>query len=206
MELVDMRGVSIDQDAFERLLAWLDSDRERAGQKYELLYSKLIALFGWWSCERPDELADQTLDRTAALLETPDARKEPYAFLRGVARFIFLEDLRKRRMERSALRDWPCGPSDPGEAEKKERRLMCLEHCMSTLPPETRELIRRYYQDHGRTMISNREDQARELAITPRALRLRVFRIRQNLEACIRDCGKPDAAVRNISPISQPYM
>jgi hypothetical protein len=71
-----MRGASIDQDAFERLLAWLDSDRERAGEKYELLYTKLVALFGWWSCAFPEELADQTLDRTAALLETAPSLRE----------------------------------------------------------------------------------------------------------------------------------
>jgi hypothetical protein len=30
------------REAFERLLAWLDPDRERAGQKYEKIRQKLV--------------------------------------------------------------------------------------------------------------------------------------------------------------------
>jgi hypothetical protein len=77
---------------------------------------------------------------------------------------------------------------------------------MNALPPETRELIQRYYQGQGRATIENREDQARELGITGRALRIRVFRIRQNLEACIQDCRRRRTAARNISVISKPYV
>jgi hypothetical protein len=37
------------QDAFDKLLNWLDSDRERAGQKYETIRLRLIKIF---TCRR----------------------------------------------------------------------------------------------------------------------------------------------------------
>ena len=41
---------ALTQQAFDRLLACFDSDRERAGEKYENLHCKLVKFFEWRAC------------------------------------------------------------------------------------------------------------------------------------------------------------
>jgi DNA-directed RNA polymerase specialized sigma24 family protein len=195
-----MRGVSIEQQSFDRLLKWLDIDREQAGERYELLYTKLVALFEWWSCPSPQDLADRTLDRAAVLLQNdPESSAEqPYSFLRRIARYIFLEDLHEREKEREAAYETRSTRSAEN-ARELETRLNCMERCMLMLPPESRELITRYYAEKGRTAMEIREQQAKDLRITPIALRIRICRIRQELMACIGECRRRREAARNIS-------
>ncbi|HKP37054.1 MAG TPA: hypothetical protein VJT71_09355, partial [Pyrinomonadaceae bacterium] len=53
------------QEDFDRLLAWLDADRERAGVIYEKIRWRLITIFAARNCVTPEDLADETLDRVA---------------------------------------------------------------------------------------------------------------------------------------------
>jgi len=57
------------QEAFDRLLAWLDRDRERAGQRYEEIRSQLIKIFVCRGCVASEELADLTINRVAGKLQ-----------------------------------------------------------------------------------------------------------------------------------------
>src|SRR5689334_23839809 len=75
---VDRNGASADQGssagwtlepaAFQELLDWLAPDPETAGQQYELIRQKLIALFQCRACAFPDELADETINRVVRKL------------------------------------------------------------------------------------------------------------------------------------------
>ena len=47
----------VTQGAFDLLLRQLDSDRERSGQRYELIRRKLMKFFEWRGCTTPDEYA-----------------------------------------------------------------------------------------------------------------------------------------------------
>src|SRR5437762_13444185 len=53
------------QNDFDRLLTWLDSDPERAGEIYEKIRWRLIAILASRGCRVPEELADETIDRVA---------------------------------------------------------------------------------------------------------------------------------------------
>ena len=53
------------QEDFERLLTWLDSDPDRAGELYERIRWRLIAILASRACHIPEELADETIDRVA---------------------------------------------------------------------------------------------------------------------------------------------
>jgi hypothetical protein len=53
----------LSQEAFDSCLAWLDPDRERAGEKYEEIRRKLISDFVCRECIDPEGLADETIDR-----------------------------------------------------------------------------------------------------------------------------------------------
>src|SRR5438270_10295021 len=87
----------VTQAAFDYLLAWLDADRERAGEKYERIRRRLIRIF---TCRgRPDaeELADETINRVT--LKATEVSKEyvgdPALYFYGVAQKVFLESVRK---------------------------------------------------------------------------------------------------------------
>lgn len=80
-------------------------------------------------------------------------------------------------------------PRAPLADDDRERLLSCLDRCLDSLDTDDRTLVLRYYGDDaaGRT-IDARRDLARSLSISPTALRIRAFRIRERLEACVRTC------------------
>src|SRR5256885_4134102 len=56
-------------EAFSKLLARLDPDRERAGEKYEDLRRTLIRFFEWRGAPFPEEQTDETFNRVARKLD-----------------------------------------------------------------------------------------------------------------------------------------
>jgi hypothetical protein len=52
---------TLTQDAFDRLLASLCSDRDIAAGRYLEIRRNLVRLFEWRGCSTPDEYADETL-------------------------------------------------------------------------------------------------------------------------------------------------
>jgi DNA-directed RNA polymerase specialized sigma24 family protein len=86
-------------EAFERLLASFDSDRERAGQKYENTRRKLLEFFEARGSRAPDEHADETLNRVARKIVEGEAIENLNNYCYGVARFLWLEASRGRAKE-----------------------------------------------------------------------------------------------------------
>ncbi len=83
---------------FDALLRRLDTDRNRAGEKYEEVRWKLVRFFQWNSCLAAEELVDETLNRVAErVAERGDEISDVAAFAWGVARKVRLEALRKAR-------------------------------------------------------------------------------------------------------------
>jgi DNA-directed RNA polymerase specialized sigma24 family protein len=170
------------QASFDAFLAWLDTDRDQAGRKYEDIRRRLIKIF---TCRgRPDaeELADETINRVT--LKAPDLIKDyvgdPALYFYGVAQKVFLESVRKR--PRVLV------PPPAPESEELERELECLERCMERLPERNRELVLEYYQDDKGAKIDRRKELAQRLGIAQNALRIRAHRIRLSLEQCVRGC------------------
>jgi len=54
---------SLTQEAFDRLLQWLDQDRDEAGLKYESIRSKLIRIFKRYGWTTAEDLADESINR-----------------------------------------------------------------------------------------------------------------------------------------------
>lgn len=177
--------------AFERLLGVLDSDRERAGERYETIRRKLLKFFEWRGCLRPDELADETIDRVARrLAEGEQIRAEdPASYFHGVAQNVLRETWARQRREaeaRATPAETPAAPDPAQEDPLVERRLACLERCLGRLPPESRRLVMAYYGEGA--PIRNRKALAAELKIAMNALRIRMHRFRIRLESCVRAC------------------
>jgi DNA-directed RNA polymerase specialized sigma24 family protein len=172
----------LNQENFGRLLAWLDSDSERAGVLYEKIRWRLIAILASRGCLAPEELADETIDRVAHrvvdIQNTYVGDKAIY-FL-GVANNVHHEYL--KRPSPSEL------PAPADEDYAKEDTHTCLERCLDQLPPDSKHLIKRYYAADKQAKIDLRKRTAGEFGISLSALRLRALRIREKLQTCIERC------------------
>jgi DNA-directed RNA polymerase specialized sigma24 family protein len=183
------------QFAFRRLLEWLDDGVDSNGETYLEIRRRLVSYFDRRNRPFPDELADATFNRIACTLAesgsitvTPPAR---YCYV--VARFVLLEDLRRRPLYVSVDGRTAKPGSTPafvaGEHESiREQRLECLDRCLDKLKPEQRDLAIEYYRDARRERIDRRRELATRLGITMNALGIRASRIRGALEACVDDC------------------
>ena len=172
----------LSQEAFDALLAWLDSDREQAGIRYEQIRSRLIKIFTGRGCVEPEDLADETINRvTSKLREIENEFTGDQArYFFGVANKVHLEYLRRKT---------PQPPSSlPEDSSRLELEYRCLESCVDRLTDEDRDLLLRHYGAKGRTEAERRKALAEELGISLNALRIRIYRIRQALKECVEKC------------------
>jgi DNA-directed RNA polymerase specialized sigma24 family protein len=177
------------QESFDKLLAWLDPDRDQAGKKYEEIRRRLIKIFTCRGCTEADSLADETINRVTrkvqALAESYVG--DPALYFYGVAHKVHLEYLRRK----------PPPPPPPAQAEHSdevEEEYDCLEQCMGRLTPDNRELVLQYYQEEKQAKIDHRKLLAERLGIALNALRIRAYRIRASLQQCVQDCLEQRAA------------
>jgi DNA-directed RNA polymerase specialized sigma24 family protein len=180
--------VALSREAFEALLARLDPDSERAGERYEDVRLRLVKFFQWRQAVSPEDLADETIDRVSQRLRD-DAALQPQswpAFFHGFARNLLREHWKEQERHR---RPAPLPAAEPeADFEAKERRLECLDRCLGALPEESRALVVEYYQLQRGAQIEHRRLVAEAHGIPLNALRLRVHRIRGRLESCVRGC------------------
>ena len=178
------------REDFDRLLRWLDSDRERAGLLYEKIRWRLVTILAARGCMLADELADETIDRVARRvidLEQTYVGDKAIYFL-GVMNNVHHEYLRRPATPRLVeLKD---------DSDARERIHLCLDNCLDKLAPYSRQLIERYYAHDKQAKIDLRKMIARELGIKPSTLRLRALRIREKLQTCIEQCLAHVSAAR----------
>jgi DNA-directed RNA polymerase specialized sigma24 family protein len=171
--------------SFDRLLSSLDPDREHAGERYELVRRKLVKFFECRGSLAPEDDADEAIGRVARRIEEGERVEHLTAYFYGVARMVLLES--RRRPERLPLPAEPAAPEAATDAAA-EARLACLETCLDRLPPDQRELVVGYYQGDSGERIRLRRALAGRCRIPMNALRIRVHRLRQVLEACVLSC------------------
>src|SRR5262245_66482613 len=83
--------------AFTKLLAKLSADPEVAGVEYEELRRRLIKFFEWRGAFFPEDLAAETLNRTARKIDGgEEIEKNDIALALGVAHFLCLEPSRRQ--------------------------------------------------------------------------------------------------------------
>jgi RNA polymerase sigma factor (sigma-70 family) len=187
------RPLAINEESFESLLAWLDPDREVAGQKYEVIRAGLIRILVSKGFSDAEDLADETINRVMKKL--PEIREtyvgEPVRYFHGVARFIIREMTRRKEIAVESV------PVFSGEAEVHSDEYDCLLKCLRFLPSDKRELILDYYIYDGRDKIAQHRRMASELRVTEGALRNRAHHVRETLEKCIQQCIKRMKANEN---------
>lgn len=189
-------------DAFDKFLASLDPERDRAGERYEQIRRGLVYFFQSRGCTDAEDHADETINRVARKAGNDEHIRDPYTYVYGVARLILLEIFKQREKERQAINNYPAPVQDVSgffnETELEDERTSCFTHCLDTLPIETRTFITRYYTGQKRTKIVNRKELAQQMGIPLNALRLRARRVRERLENCVVHCLKGSGRVRNV--------
>jgi DNA-directed RNA polymerase specialized sigma24 family protein len=180
--LLRQRERPLTQEAFDKLLSWLDADRDRAGEKYENIRLGLIRVFVGRGCFAAEDLADETIDRVIKKLDeiAGDYVGDPALFFYGVARNIYLESLKRKVVHYTS-------PSED-TSQDEDPRYRCLDRCLTRLDKNSREFIINFYQLEKRDKIDHRREMARQLEITVEALRMRAHRIRDRLHECIKKC------------------
>ncbi|HEY2934815.1 MAG TPA: hypothetical protein VGK99_24025 [Acidobacteriota bacterium] len=188
---------TVNQAAFEKLLDLLDSDRERAGEKYEKIRQRLADFFRWRGCATPYEYVDIAMDRVARKLgEGASVQGNPYLYFHGVAVNLLREHWRAPESRTESLDPESLAHLDlPGlsnthfdAVEEWERTLECLDRCLRSLSSDSRGLLLQYHSGEARDRIENRRKLAANLQIPLNALRIRLFRVRQSLELCVTRC------------------
>lgn len=174
----------IDEAAFERLLRWLNPDREKAAQRYEEIRRRLIEIFTSRGFADADRLADDTIDRVILRVEkvADGWVGDPAYFFWGVARKIVLENLKRPA--------FVVPPPPPPDSDQLELEDQCLERCLGILAKDERKLILEYVDGKKK----QRQEQAVKLGITPNALRIRVCQIKRTIRPCMKDCLEQQAS------------
>jgi RNA polymerase sigma factor (sigma-70 family) len=179
--------MTITQEQFDSLLAWLGKDRDLAGRKYETIRSGLVKIFVSKGFNDAEDLADETINRV--MVRLPDIRAnytgEPACYFHGVARNIIREGMRRKEKAGVDLVNVGVEP----EPQMRDEEHDCLGHCLARLPRSKRDLILDYYLYEGHDKIEHHKQMAGQLKITEGAIRSRAYQIRVALENCMRQCA-----------------
>lgn len=178
------------REALDGFLACLHSDRDRAGEMYQIIQRKLTGFFASRDCPHPEEHADETINRVARKLEAGEQFRDVTTYVYGVARMLLLEIARDQARENSAHDQMMLRQPDSADPDNSDSRLACLSHCLQELPPESREVIMQYYHGEKNAKIEQRRKLSARLLIPLSHLRVRAYRLREILAACLDRCLK----------------
>jgi DNA-directed RNA polymerase specialized sigma24 family protein len=169
-------------ESFARFLNWLNPDRDRAGEAYEQLRYSLSTYFARRRCIYADELVDETINRVIVKIDEPIENKMGYCY--GVARNVYRESLRRERPQ-VAIDDVTLAAPQAEEASFSHD---CLDKCLESLSPDSRDLLLRYFSQAKTQKIEIRQQISRTLRTTQTALRMRIVRMKKNLTLCVKQC------------------
>lgn len=165
------------QENFEKLLRWLDPDRDKAGERYEKIRLRLIRIFACRGCCESEDLADETVNVVLSKMDwlLENYVGDPALYFYGVAKKI-------HPPKPKPLPDPPAPDPDPAQLEQ-----VCgyLDDCLDTLPSADRDVILRYHQGDKQEKIQNRKKLAEELKISRNALRIKVCHLHARLKQCV---------------------
>lgn len=176
--------MTITQDPFDALLEWLDPDREKAGQRYEIIRAGLIRIFVSKGLSDAEHYTDEAIDRVVKRLPEIQAKYvgDPARYFHGVARNLILEAGRRREVATDVL------PLRITHEVARSDTSECLSKCLKLLPADKQEFILDYHLYQGHAKVENHRQMADELSISEGALRTRAHHLRVSLEKCVLEC------------------
>lgn len=175
---------------FSSLLTFLcPEDPDEAGRRYLRLHQKLEGFFRTRGVADTNAAADETLDRAGRRIaegaEVPNANN----FCLGIARFIVKEGWRINTRESTAFLQF-LEQHEQATAEQIDR-FSFMKLCFEQLPQYDQNLLNSYCSDlRGQARAKHRRQLAEDLHVTVSALRIRVTRLRQGLEDCVKKLSR----------------
>jgi DNA-directed RNA polymerase specialized sigma24 family protein len=188
-------------DDLKKLLKRLHPDPDVAWEMYFTLWRKLVTSLEHRNCPSAQDEAHEVLGRIARR-HNLDAIENIEAFAYGVIKMMRFEipDKQKRELAfdetlESKVRS---GQNEDPETEivvriDRERKVKCFLHCLAKLTTDDRDLILSFKLAEPETRTADRRKLAEKRGVTEGTLRVRVHRIRRNLELCARKCLKTNA-------------
>jgi len=173
--------------SFAALLAFLcPEDPDEASRRYLQLHQKLAGFFQLRGMSDPVNDADDALDRAAKKisegLEIPNIDR----FCIGIAKKIILERARKKKREESVFLKFIDHSQDDSTEVLVDRITNLMKPCFEQLPSDDRDLLTSYCKvPREYTRAEHRRRLAESLQSTISALRIRVTRLRRDLEDCV---------------------
>ncbi len=183
-----MKQWVLSKSSFDQFLANLDTDENRAGQKYEALRKRLVKFFEWRACSHAEDLADETIDRIVRKLDLGEEIKDYVSYSYQVAKFLYLENLKKQVKQQALATEIPV--TTEYYSDENNLQLNCLESCLGGLSENNRTMILHYYRDDKQAKIDYRKKLAETFGLTQNALRIKTARVRGKLEECVFKCLK----------------
>jgi DNA-directed RNA polymerase specialized sigma24 family protein len=176
------REAALDRDAWARLLSFLELvGPASAAHAYERTRERLVRYFKTKGTTHAEELADATLDRIARKL-SGEGRvdiRNPMGYVVGVARLIWLERVKAEMSQRARAGHYEESRITAAhDAPELERNVAILDHCLSELPDDERELLLSYHEGRGRARIAHRQELGHARGLPPGLLRTRIHRLR----------------------------
>ena len=168
------------QEDFEKLLRWLDPERDKAGEKYERIRLRLIRIFACRGCCEAEDLADESINVVASKSDwlIQNYVGDPALYFYAVAKKIHQGHLKKKPP--------PIVPPPDPKPPEIEQVCSYLDDCLEELPSSDREVVLRYHQGDKQQKIRNRKTLAEELKISRNALRIKVCHIHSRLKECVQ--------------------
>lgn len=170
------------RENFQKLLFWLDTDLEKAAEKYEKIRLRIIKIFTNHECCDAEDLADETINVVTTKVEklSESYVGDPALYFYGVAKNIYREQLKRRH---------PAPPPQPPDPKNDviDEVGNYLDECLDELTFADRDLILNYHEGDKGEKISNRKNLARDRSITLNALRIKAYHIHSRLKECIEE-------------------
>lgn len=171
--------------SYSLLLRTLSSDERAAELAYSKLRSSLVRFFDLKGDRDSEDSADETLDRVSAKLGADVLIENLTKYSFGVARLVFLENVRKVQGEEKALKSYEL-ENPRNTVDDETDGLSKMRDCVEQLARSDRELLYKYFADMPRSELDiERRKLAESLGVSQNNLRLRIFRLRRKLENCV---------------------
>ena len=172
------------REEFEKLLAWFDSDPDKAGEVFTLIHSRLIKLFVSRGCVDAEALADEVINRVAVRIDTVrETYSDPFRCCIGFVENVYREYQRERQRDLTTIE-----PPRQRPADELEREDECLKQCIESLAHAKRNLFLAYFQGEKRVRINRRRKLAEEMVVTLNGLRIRAHHVRKEMHQCMEKC------------------
>lgn len=174
--------------SLQRLLEIFSSNQDEAGITYNELRNSLVRFFQIKGDFDPDEAADLTLDRAALKVPKDTPIENLTGFCFGVARFIFLERVKRTKKLNVAADEFYRKRNLSEIVQETDDEFFVFRDCFEKLTSAEKLFLRGYFVDLSFSELDKcRRQICLENDITPNNLRLKVFRLRQRLENCVKN-------------------